>query len=94
LAGTLTLELANAVTFNQVRLGEDITQGQQVEQFVIDTWNGSAWVRATTGTTIGYSRILTVTSPITTDRLRVKILDARSTPHVAFVGLYRTVAPQ
>ncbi|HEX6445728.1 MAG TPA: alpha-L-fucosidase [Streptosporangiales bacterium] len=93
-AGTVTLELAEAVTFDQIRLGEDITHGQQVEQFVVDTWDGSAWQRAVRGTTIGYSRIVVLDSPVTTDRLRVQILDARSTPRLALVGAYRTVEPR
>lgn len=93
-AGTVTLELAEAVTFDQFRLGEDITHGQQVEQFVVDTWDGSAWQRAVRGTTIGYSRILVLDAPVTTDRVRVHILDARSTPRLALVGAYLSVAPR
>jgi alpha-L-fucosidase len=92
-AATLTLELAHAITLDQVRLGENITQGQQVEQFVIDAWDGAAWQRIARGTTIGYARILVLDSPVTTDRLRVQILDARSTPRLSFVGAYTTVAP-
>lgn len=93
-AGAVILDLAKAVTLDQIRLGEDITHGQQVEQFVVDTWDGSAWQRAVRGTTIGYSRILVLDSPVTTDRLRVQVLDARSTPRLAFVGAYRTIAPR
>lgn len=92
-AGTVTLDLATAVTFDQIRLGEDITHGQQVEQFVVDTWDGSAWQRAVRGTTIGYSRILVLDEPVTTERLRVQILEARSRPRLASVGVFRTVAP-
>jgi alpha-L-fucosidase len=93
LAGTVTLELAAAVTFDQLRLGEDITRGQLVEQFVVDAWTGSTWTEVARATTIGYSRILVLDAPVTTDRLRVQLLDARATPRLAFVGVYRTVAP-
>jgi len=89
-AGTVTLLLRKAVTFDQIRLGEDINRGQQVEQFVIDTWTGTEWKRATIGTTIGYSRILVLAKPIITDKIRVRILDARSTPHLSLIGLYLT----
>ncbi|HZC27257.1 MAG TPA: alpha-L-fucosidase [Actinopolymorphaceae bacterium] len=91
--GTVTLDLARSVTFDQIRLGEDITRGQLVEQFSVDTWDGAAWVRAVAGTTIGYRRILVLAAPLTTDRLRVHILAARSTPHLASVGLFRTTPP-
>jgi alpha-L-fucosidase len=92
-AGTLTLDLAQPITLDQIRLGEDITQGQQVEQFVVDVWTGTGWRRVGQGTTIGYSRILVLSSPVTTNRLRVQVLDARATPRLSFVGAYRTVTP-
>lgn len=92
-AGTVTLDLATSVTLDQLRLGEDITRGQLVEEFVVDAWTGSAWTRIARATTIGYSRILVLDSPVTTDRLRVQILDARATPRLSFVGAYRTLAP-
>jgi alpha-L-fucosidase len=41
-----------------------------------------------TGTTIGYSRILALSRPATTDRIRVHIVLARSTPRLTFVALY------
>jgi alpha-L-fucosidase len=87
-AGTVELRLPEASTFDQIRLGEDITRGQQIEQFAVDRWDGSGWERVATGTTIGYSRILTLSAPVTTDRIRVHVLQARSTPRLSFVGLY------
>jgi alpha-L-fucosidase len=41
-----------------------------------------------TGTTIGYSRILALSRPVTADRIRLHIVLARSTPRLTFVGLY------
>ena len=58
--GTLELTLPGQRTFDQIRLGEAITHGQQVEGFAVDRWDGSGWIRMTAGTTIGYSRILTL----------------------------------
>ncbi len=86
--GTLELRLPDAVTFDRIRLGEDITRGQRVEEFAVDAWSGTAWSTIATGTTIGYSRILTRTAPVTTQRLRLRLLRARATPHLAFTGLY------
>ena len=61
---------------------------------MVDAWTGSAWTEIARATTIGYSRILVLDAPVTTDRLRVQILDARATPRLSFVGAYRTVAPE
>ncbi|NEE00884.1 alpha-L-fucosidase [Phytoactinopolyspora halotolerans] len=94
--GTLEVELPATRTFDRIRLGEDITRGQQVEQFAVDAWDADAqaWTRLTdtdgdlTATTIGYSRILALEEAVSTDRIRVHILQARSTPRVTFLGLY------
>lgn len=91
--GDLTVDLRRPRTFDQIRLGEDITRGQHVERFAVDVWNGSGWQPLTAATTIGYSRILTLTAPVTTSRLRVRIEQSRAVPYVTSLGLYRTVPP-
>lgn len=93
-SANLMLDLpSGSVTFDQVRLGEDITRGQRVEQFAVDRWDGTQWIEAATGTTIGYSRILVLPQPIQTNRVRIRVLQARGTPHLSFLGLYTTVSP-
>ncbi|MEO3754471.1 alpha-L-fucosidase [Streptomyces sp. B6B3] len=86
--GTLELRLPHPVTFDRIRLGEDITRGQRVEDFAVDARTGTSWSTVGTGTTIGYSRILTLPTPLTTTRLRLHIRITRATPHLAFAGLY------
>ncbi|MBM9504311.1 alpha-L-fucosidase [Streptomyces sp. KK5PA1] len=91
--GTVELRLPAGTEFDQVRLGEDIRRGQHVEQFALDSWDGAAWTRLATGTTIGYSRILTVPLQSATQRLRLTITQSRGTPSLSTLGLYRTVTP-
>jgi alpha-L-fucosidase len=76
--------------FDRIRLGEDIGRGQQVERFGVDAWTGTAWRQIAAGTTIGYSRIMSLPAPVTADRVRVRIEQSRGTPHLALFGLYRT----
>ncbi|OON83030.1 alpha-L-fucosidase [Streptomyces tsukubensis] len=92
--GAVTLKLPRARTFDRVRLGEDITRGQRVESFAVDIWTAGAWRQAATGATIGYARILVLPTPMTTDRVRVRVLRARSTPRLASVALHLNVAPK
>jgi alpha-L-fucosidase len=92
--GSLTLDLRRPRTFDQIRLGEDITRGQHVERFAVDAWNGSAWQPLTAATTIGYSRILTLPAPVTTTRVRVRVEQSRAVPYVASLGLYLTAPPR
>jgi alpha-L-fucosidase len=80
----IALTLPSPVTFDRIRLGEDLTRGQHVEEFAVDADDATV----TTGTTIGYSRILLLSSPVTTSRLRIRILATRAEPHLSFLGLY------
>ncbi|WP_258052621.1 alpha-L-fucosidase [Streptomyces sp. Ru73] len=91
--GAVELTLPRAAAFDRVRLGEDITRGQRVEECAVDVWDGAGWRQAAAATTIGYSRILVLSEPVTARRIRVRITAARATPRLAFVGLYRSAEP-
>jgi alpha-L-fucosidase len=92
--GAVELRLPAARTFDQVWLGEDIRHGQHVEQFAVDAWDGTDWTQVATGTTIGYSRILTLPAPLTARGIRVRVEAARALPRLATLGLYRSVPPR
>lgn len=92
--GTLTLTLRKPARFDVVSLQEAVDQrGQRIESFVLETWNGAAWVAAEhiasdTLTTVGHRRLIRLKSPVSTDRVRVRITGARLQPTLAEVGLY------
>ncbi len=91
---TLTLALRKPSRFDVVSLQEAVDQrGQRIESFAIDTWDGAAWVAARPIasdqlTTVGHRRLVRLQSPVTTDRVRVRITGARLAPTLAEVGLY------
>jgi alpha-L-fucosidase len=93
--GTLTLTLPKAVTFDVVSLQEAVDhRSQRIESFVIETWNGSAWVGAEKIdsdelTTVGHRRLIRLKSPVTTSQVRVRITGARLEPTLAEIGLYK-----
>ncbi|QYN18314.1 alpha-L-fucosidase [Amycolatopsis sp. DSM 110486] len=93
LAGTLDVPLARPATFDQIRLGEDISRGQHVEGATVQAEVNGAWQTLGTVTTIGYTRLVTLSAPVTTSHLRVVITQARDTPYLSTFALYRTVAP-
>ncbi|NVD73717.1 hypothetical protein HUX88_24720 [Duganella sp. BJB1802] len=80
--------------FDVVSLQEAVDRrGQRIESFAIDTWDGAAWVAARPIasdelTTVGHRRLVRLQSPITTDRVRVRVTGARLAPTLAEVGLY------
>jgi hypothetical protein len=86
-SATLELDLGGAVQFHTVMLGESLAVGQRIESFAVDVWDGSTFRQVTSGTTIGYKRLLEV-SPVQTERVRVRILQSRAAPSLANFGLF------
>lgn len=72
---------------NVLMLQENIAKGQQVEQFILEFWDGSSWRSAATGTTIGYKRLLQFPE-VKASKFRLKILMSRAKPQIAAMGLY------
>ena len=93
--GALTLTLPKAVTFDVVSLQEAVDhRGQRIESFAFDVWNGSDWVSAEPIasdqlTTVGHRRLIRLKSPVTTDRVRIRITGARLEPTLAEMGLFK-----
>ncbi|HEY2063316.1 MAG TPA: alpha-L-fucosidase [Amycolatopsis sp.] len=91
--GTLDLPLPRPTTFDQIRLGEDISRGQHVEGATVQAKVDGAWQTVATVTTVGYTRLVTLPAPVTADRVRVIVTQARATPFLATFALYRTAPP-
>jgi len=93
--GAVTLTLPRPVTFDVVSLQEAVDhRGQQIESFVIETGHGMGWVAAETIasdtlTTVGHRRLIRLQSPVTTDRVRVRITGSRLAPTLAELGLFK-----
>lgn len=86
---TATIELGfkSMQTFNVLALQENIREGQRIEKFALDYWDGKEWKKATEGTTVGYKRLLQF-EPVSTDKVRLQILSSRLNPYLAELGLY------
>ncbi len=80
--------LGEARSFNVAMLMEDIRQGQHVEAFALDVWDGAGpvtdrdflgqtgWREIAKGTTIGWKKLLRFPT-VETTKVRVRILGAR-----------------
>lgn len=75
------------VSVRYVVLRENIRLSQRIEAFTIEVLRAGDWQTVHEGTVVGYKRIA-VLPDIETDRLRVRITDARVAPTLAFVGVY------
>jgi alpha-L-fucosidase len=85
---TLEIDLGRRVTFDRAMLQEQYTLGQRIERFAIDRWERNQWKPIAEATTIGHKRLLRF-DPVTTDRVRIHILDSRDSPTLREFGLYK-----
>ncbi|MCX5112736.1 hypothetical protein OOK13_30595 [Streptomyces sp. NBC_00378] len=55
----------------------------------MDVWDGTAWKTVVQAGAIGYKRIEYLSAPVTTSKVRLRVLGARANPNVAKPGLYK-----
>jgi alpha-L-fucosidase len=91
LTASVEIELKQATTFNRVLLQEYIPLGQRIAQFNIEAWINNQWQTISSGTTIGYKRILRFPS-VTSSKIRINIQNALACPIISKVGLF--IAPE
>lgn len=85
----IELTLPSVKTFNLLSVQECITEGQRVEEFRLDYLkeNGQ-WETITSGTTIGYKRLLKFNA-VTAKKVRLYITRSRLNPTISEIGLYK-----
>jgi alpha-L-fucosidase len=80
-------------SFDVVMLQEDIRQGQRVEAFTLEVCAAGACREFARGSTIGYKRLLRFPEvridPARDASIRLTIGQARGTPAVSAIGVYR-----
>ena len=86
---TIELELENEKLFDRLLLQENIRNGQRVESFNLEYWDGKAWNLLTEGTTIGYKRLLRFPA-VTSLKVRLNILSSRDCPEISELGLFKS----
>ena len=84
----LIVTLHQPQTVNRFVLQEAITQvGQRIQSHALDGWINGAWQEVASASTVGYKRILRFPA-VTTNRFRLRILDARLAPAIADVAAH------
>lgn len=74
-------------TFNLLQLQENISEGQRIEKFRLQYYDAGEWKDITSGTTVGYKRIL-MFKIVTAGRVRLVIDSSRSNPTLLSAGLF------
>jgi len=75
------------ITFDQAVTMEWLNDGQHVEHFRIEAWDGQAWKSVVEGHPIGHKRIDNF-SPVKTTRVRLNILSSTSEAHIREFQLF------
>jgi len=84
---TIEITLKGEKTFDRLLLQEQITVGQRVEKFKFEAKIDGQWKNLTEGTTIGYKRLVRFPK-VTTNKVRLTILQSRGKPALAEFGIY------
>ena len=74
-------------SFRRIVLKENIRMSQRVERFAVDVEADGAWRQVYEGTVIGHKKIVTLPETCA-EALRIRIIDARVAPTVAFLAVY------
>ncbi len=76
------------ITFNRLALQESVkTHSERIEKFAVDAYINGQWKEIAQSTNIGYKRILRFPD-VTTNKIRVRVLESRFDPTLATVAAY------
>lgn len=83
----IKIDLKDSREFDRVVLKEHIKNGQRVEKFTLEYWDGSDWRNFYNGTVIGYKRICCFDKVISR-HIRFTITSSRWCPEISNMGIY------
>lgn len=83
----VVVDLGRPRTFSIVELREYLPLGQRIDAFAVDRWEQGGWVEFAKSTSVGNCRLVRV-PPVTTTKIRVRILQAAACPALSELGLY------
>jgi alpha-L-fucosidase len=89
---SIDLAFPNPVTFDRALTMEYLIEGQKVQKYTIQVIDGTKWKTIYSGTTIGHKKI-DLFRPVSTQRVRLKILSASSTPRLREFQLFNGSQP-
>ena len=84
---TLEVSFAKPVTFNRTLTMEWLNDGQNVQKYAIEAWDGKGWHRIAASSAIGHEKIDTF-PPVTASRVRLNILSSSTEAHIREFQLY------
>jgi alpha-L-fucosidase len=87
-AQEVSYSMGRDVSFDVVRLQEEISLGQRVDAFEVDCRKDGGWVTFAKGTSIGACRLVRLPEPIRTGEVRLRITQTAAAPMLSEFGLF------
>lgn len=88
----IEIDLGSARRVDRIGLSEDtLDYGQQVNGFFVEAMIDGEWQEVANAKTIGVSRILRLEQPVTAQKFRIRIQEARGQYAIANVSLWQTL---
>jgi len=84
----LAVGFGRSVRFDVLRLRETIELGQRIGAFAIDAWQQDGWTEIAQATSIGSCRLIRLSAPIETPRLRLRITESPVCVTLAELGVF------
>jgi alpha-L-fucosidase len=84
---TLEVNFPKPVTFNRALTMEWLNDGQHIQKYAIEIWDGHSWKKIAEAEAIGHKKIDTF-APVTASRVRLNIESSSSEAHIREFHLY------
>ena len=80
--GILELDLGRTANVAHIVVEEDLAKGQHVTHYAVDAKIGDQWKQLAEGESIGRKRIHRIEPPVSTAKLRLRIVKANAIPSI------------
>jgi len=87
-SAVMEASFAKPVTFDHALTSEWLNDGQHVEKYAIEAWDGKGWKPVTGGNAIGHKKI-DAFAPVTASRVRLRILSSTREAHIREFQIFR-----
>ena len=86
---SIEVDFPKPITFDRALTMEWLNDGQHIERYRIEAWNGKAWSVVVSGDAIGHKKIDSF-PPTTSSRIRLKILESTREAHIREFQIFRS----
>ena len=87
-SATIEVNFSRPVRFNRAVTMEWLNEGQHVERYRVECWDGKGWTSVAEGEAIGHKKIDTF-APVTASRVRLNVVAAAGAIRISEFQLYR-----